>query len=68
MLALWLDDELRGEELAAVEAWAATQPAQLAARAEVRRWREQIAAVIPASEEPPHLDFFHRRVTRAIRD
>ena len=38
-LAMWLDDELQGEELAAMEAWAGSQPEQLAAREEVRRWR-----------------------------
>lgn len=65
-LALWLDDELQGEEFAAFEAWAGSQPKQIAARAEVRRWRELIAAALPAAEEPPYPDFFNRRVARAI--
>lgn len=65
-LALWLDDELQGEEFAAFEAWAGSQPEQIAARAEVRRWRELIAAALPAAEEPPYPDFFNRRVARAI--
>ena len=65
-LALWLDDELTGEELAAVEAWAAGQPAQLAAREEIRRWRATVANAIPASEEPPYPDFFNTRILQAI--
>ena len=43
-LALWLDDELEGEELARVEAWAADHPDQLAAREQVREWRKMIGA------------------------
>lgn len=67
-LALWLDDELTGAELAAVEAWAAGQPDQLAARDEIRNWRKTIATALPASEEPPYPDFFNSRVMQAIRD
>ena len=36
-LALWLDDELKGEELTAFEAWVADKPEHLAARDEIRR-------------------------------
>ena len=32
MLALWLEDELDGEDFAKVEAWAQSQPDQLAMR------------------------------------
>ncbi|MES2438296.1 MAG: hypothetical protein V4584_04495 [Verrucomicrobiota bacterium] len=67
-LALWLDDELTGAELAAVEAWALGQPDQLAAREEIRGWRKTMAGAIPASEEPPYADFFNSRVMQAIRD
>jgi hypothetical protein len=67
-LALWLDDELTGSELAAVEAWAKGQPEQLAAREEIRRWRETMATAFPASEEPPYPDFFNSRVLRSIRE
>lgn len=66
-LALWLEDELQGEELAAVEAWVAGNPEQLAARADVRLWRERIAAAVPASDEPPYHEFFNARIQRAIR-
>lgn len=66
-LALWLDDELHGEELAAVEAWAKDQPERLAAREEVRRWRKMIASAIPATEEPPAAEFFNGRIEAAIR-
>ncbi len=67
-LALWLDDELTGANLATVEAWAAGQPEQIAARSEVRRWRAMVASAIPASEEPPFPDFFNSRVLQAIRE
>lgn len=67
-LALWLDDELTGDALAAVEAWAASQPEQLAAREGIRRWRATLAAAIPASEEPPYPEFFNSRVLQAIRE
>jgi anti-sigma factor RsiW len=66
-LALWLEDELPEEEFAAFEAWATCQPEQIAARAQIRRWRELIASAIPAGEEPPYPDFFNARVARAIR-
>lgn len=66
-LALWLDDELTGSELAAVEAWASGQPEQLAAREEVRRWRAMIASAIPAAEEPPFPDFFNSRIQQSIQ-
>lgn len=68
MLALWLDDELEGDEFALVEAWATDKPEQLAAREENRRWRKQFAALRPASEEPPYPDFFNSRVRRAITE
>jgi len=68
MLALWLDDELEGDEFALVEAWAADKPDQLAAREENRRWRKQVAALVPASEEPPYPDFFNSRIRREIAE
>jgi hypothetical protein len=66
-LALWLEDELHGTELAEFEEWLAGNPEHLAAREEVRRWRALIAA-IPATEEPPYPDFFNSRVMRTIRE
>jgi hypothetical protein len=66
-LALWLDDELTGPDLAEMEAWAATRPEQLAAREEVRSFRKMMAANLPASEEPPYPDFFLSRVNQGIR-
>jgi anti-sigma factor RsiW len=67
-LALWLDDELHGKELAAFEAWVANQPQHFAARAEIRRHREMMAAAIPAAEEPPYAEFFNSRISRVIRE
>ena len=66
-LALWLDDELEGEELAQVEAWAADQPDQLAAREQVREWRKMIGGSLPAAEEPPAAEFFNERIQHSIR-
>lgn len=66
MLALWLDDELAGDEFTAVDSWAATQPEQLAAREQVREWRQQFSAVIPREQEPPYADFFNSRIQAAI--
>lgn len=65
-LAQWLDDELTGGEFAAVEAWAAAQPEQLAAREELRRYKSMMQSVIPASIEPPSPDFFNARISRLI--
>ena len=67
-LALWLEDELAGSELATVEAWALTRPEQLAAREEIRHWRAMVSTAIPASEEPPYPDFFNSRILQAIRE
>lgn len=66
MLALWLDDELTGDEFTAIDSWATTQPEQLAAREQVREWRKQFSAVIPREEEPPYADFFNSRIQSAI--
>ncbi len=67
LLALWLDDELEGEDLAAVESWALTQPDQLAAREELRAYRKIMAAAMPAEVEPPYPDFFNSRIEKEIR-
>jgi len=67
-LALWLDDELSCEELAAMEAWAADKPGQFAAREELRGFRKMMSENLPVSEEPPYPDFFLSRVNQGIRD
>ena len=67
-LAMWLDDELKGEELAAFEAWVAGHPEHLAAREESRRWRRFMTSALPAAEEPPYADFFNHRINRAARE
>lgn len=67
-LALWLDDELTGEELAAFEAWVGSQPEHLAAREETRGWKRMMAAAIPAEQEPPYADLFNARIARAVRE
>jgi hypothetical protein len=67
-LALWLDDELDGEELAAFEKWAAQDPALLASREDARRWRAMIADAMPREEEPPYPEFFNHRLEKSIRE
>jgi len=65
-LALWLEDELSGEDFAKVEAWAQSQLDQLAMRESARKWKAMINAGIPATEEPPYPDFFNARIARSI--
>jgi hypothetical protein len=67
-LALWLDDELTGSELAEMNAWAAAHPEHLKAHLELRQFRETLAQNIPASEEPPYPDFFLSRINQGIRE
>lgn len=67
-LALWLDDELTGEELAGMNAWALDKPEQIDAREELRAFRKMMSENISASEEPPYPDFFLSRVSQGIRD
>ncbi len=67
-LALWLDDELEGDAFASVEAWAAAQPDQLAARQAVRDWRQMISSALPHVEEPPYPEFFNSRISAAISE
>ncbi len=67
-LALWLDDELSGTELAEMNAWSASQPEQLAARERLRKFRGILAENLTASEEPPYPDFFLTRINQGIRE
>lgn len=67
-LALWLDDELHGADLAAMETWAKDHPKQLAEREKIRHWRGLMAGAIPASVEPPYPELFNMHVARAIRE
>lgn len=67
-LALWLEDELHGEELAAFDAWVADHPGHYAARDELRCWRRLMAENLPSEEEPPYPDFFNQRIAKSIRD
>jgi len=67
-LALWLDDELTGEELAEFEASMTKRPDLLLAREETRKWRVAMQAAMPSSEDPPHCEFFDARIARSIRE
>jgi hypothetical protein len=65
-LALWLDDELAGEDFAHYERASLEKPERIAQREETRAWKTWIAQTIPAAEEPPHAEFFNARILRII--
>ncbi len=69
-LALWLDGELRGEELREFEEALRAGPDYqecLRQRNEVIRWRTMVSGAVPASEEPPYPEFFNSRIASAIQ-
>ena len=69
-LALWLDGELRGVELAEFEtALRARGDYQelLNQKDDLERWKSMVASAVPASEEPPYPDFFNSRIEAAIQ-
>lgn len=66
ILALWVEDELHGPELAAVDAWASAHPEWLGHREDARRVKGLLQAALPAAEEPPYPDFFNSRIAREI--
>lgn len=66
MLALWVEDELSGESLSLVDAWASTQAEWVDRREQARSWKSLSAGVLPASEEVPHAEFFNARIRREI--
>ena len=66
LLALWVEDELSGESLSEVDAWASKQSEWLERREQARSWKSLIAGVLPASEEVPHAEFFNARISREI--
>ena len=65
-LTLWLDDELEGQELALMESRCEADPSLLELRELHRTWKQWMRQGIPASEEPPHADFFNARILRGI--
>lgn len=66
-LALWLEDELEGAELAAFEAAMGDDAPLLARREAVRNWRQLVRSGLPAVEEPPYPDFFNSRIQQTLR-
>ncbi|MFC7338923.1 hypothetical protein ACFQY0_17130 [Haloferula chungangensis] len=66
LLALWVEDELSGESLSTVDAWASEQSEWLERREQARSWKSLIGGVLPASEEVPHAEFFNARISREI--
>ncbi len=68
-LALWLDGELRGDELREFEAVLHDRPDYqelLCKRDGVVRWKSMVSGAVPASQEPPYPDFFNSRIASAI--
>ncbi|MCW1924654.1 hypothetical protein OKA05_18965 [Luteolibacter arcticus] len=65
-LALWVEDELDADALAAVDAWAATQPEWLERREQARQMKALLRGTLPATEEPPYAEFFNARIAREI--
>lgn len=66
LLALWVEDELAGDQADAVEAWAAARPEWLARREQARACRAMLRRALPAAEEPPYAEFFQARIGRAV--
>lgn len=66
LLALWVEDELDGTRAHEIDAWAGGHPEWLARRDQARRTRALLRAHLPASEEPPHAEFFNARIAREI--
>jgi len=67
-LALWLEDELHGDELTAFEASVAGRKELYEAREDARRWRKMMAAELGKPKPLPYPDFFNHRVMRSIRE
>ena len=65
-LARWLDDELLGEEQAAVEAWAAGQVEWLERREQARATRVVLGSAMSADEALPSAEFFNARILHEI--
>lgn len=66
ILALWLEGELDGPQLAEVDAWAAARPDLLVQREALVAWKASLRAVIPADQQPPFSDFFNSRIAQAL--
>ena len=66
LLALWVEDELSGDSLSAVDAWASKQTEWLERREQARSWKSLIDGVLPESEDVPHAESFNARIRREI--
>ncbi|MGJ8675942.1 MAG: anti-sigma factor family protein [Akkermansiaceae bacterium] len=65
-LTLWMDGELKGDELKYVELWVQEHPEILAERDAVQAMNQQISTHLPNSIEPPYPEFFNQQVLRQI--
>lgn len=68
LLTLWLEGELEGPDLVAVDAWIADHPEWLERRASIQSWQTSLRAVLPREEELPAAEFFQARLAKAIRE
>ena len=67
-LALWLEDELVGKELADFEALIAGREELHAQREEARLWRQMMSSEFSDPGDVPYPEFFNHRILRSIRD
>ena len=65
-LAMWLEDELSGEELAAFEASMESRAELMAKREEIRSWKKGLGELLPAEQEPTYPDFFNSRLAKEL--
>jgi len=66
LLALWVDDALKGPSAAEVDGWASTRSEWLERREQARQIAPLLKSGLPASEEPPYAEFFNTRIAREI--
>lgn len=65
-LALWLDDELDGPELATMDSSFSGNPEWVEMREENRRWKNWVSEHAMVAAEPACADFFNARILRSI--
>jgi hypothetical protein len=68
LLALWLEDELEGEERLEVEAWIAGREDWIAWRRETREWKHLLRSALPSEQAPPACEFFEARIEQMVRE
>lgn len=62
----WLDGELEGKELRAMESWAESHASELESQMGWKALGNEIKQVTPDSVEPPYPDFFNQKIKQSI--